>query len=246
MNRSLVMLAVLGLVACRSVSAAETEAASGRLIPPPSIYIPHGGTIVTEINVSDDDVLGIIKQIVPAAAEVARGVVAEMAKGGVSAKAGIGIGVPLAFATQLDVEGLMAAVGGIERIRVIIARYDREIDAKTFMAEFDSGVAKAGTFSKVLGDTGFIPGAAGIYAAPGNASYIGFAYVPREHALYAARIVGFVDVPGLTRWIGNAVKMFAGVAQGTEVREEAPSAPDAQVIPGGEPKVDEPPPPDQQ
>ena len=239
MNRALLAATVLGLITCPPVSAAEMGAASGTLIPPPAIHIPHGGTIVTEINLSDDDVLGIIKEVIPVAAEAAREVVGDLAKGGLDPNTGMGIGVPLALITGLDVEGLMEAVGGIERIRVIVARYDRKIDARTFMGEFDAGVAKAGTFSKVLADVGFFPGAVGLYAAPGNESYIAFAYEPRGHQLCAARIVGFVDVPALTRWIANAVKMF--LTGFMPVRMEAPQVSESTVMPAGEPKAAEPP-----
>ncbi len=241
MKKLLVVLAVVGLVVCRPVLAQEMEPASGTLIPPPAIYIPHGGTIVTEINVSDDDVLGIVKQVLPVAADAAREIVGDLMERGLDQGAGRRMGVPLALVAELDVEGLLEAVGGIQRVRVIVARYGRKIDAATFMNEFDAGVAKAGTFSKVLGDMEGVPGAVGIYAAPGNESYIGFVYDSRQRELYAMRIVGFVDVPALTQWVAKAVKLF--LTGGDMDRMEAPTA-EPQETPEGMPA--EPPMPDQQ
>jgi hypothetical protein len=60
----------------------------------------------------------------------------------------------------------------------------------------------------MIWDTGFFPGAVALYAAPDNGGFMGLAYNASENALYAARIVGFVDVAKLTKWAANTAKMF--------------------------------------
>lgn len=201
--------------------------AEGEMTPPPAIYLPYGGKIVTEINLSDDDVLGIIKQSIPALADVARELLP--LKFGEKAEA---------VAGAIDVTDLMQAIGGVTNVRIVIAKYPSKISPERFLKEFDAGVTKAGRFNKVLTDFGFCGGAAGLYALPGNAGCMGFTYDPAERTVYAARVVGGLDVPRLIRWIGNIAKVGLsaerGQAQeekGENTREDSGSAPPAEENP---------------
>jgi hypothetical protein len=118
---------------------------------------------------------------------------------------------------------LMDAIGGISNVRVLVARYLAPIPAEQFLAEFNAGVAKAGQFNKIMTDFGFTPGATGLYALPDNAGSIAFAYRPAERTVYAARVVGGVDVPKLIKWVGKTAK--TALEQKSEAsREREPSA----------------------
>jgi len=190
----------VSVLAIAGSCAAQGEGAKTGVTPPPAIYLPAGGKVVTEINLSDDDVLGIIKDSIPAAAGVAKDLVA--------VKMGANPEAAEAMSSAIDTTGLMEAISGITNVRVLIARYPSGMSPERFVKEFSAGVAKAGQFHKVLTDFGFSPGAAGLYALPDNAGSMAFAYDPNSHTAYAARVVGGLDVPKLIKWGGNIAKAF--------------------------------------
>ncbi len=211
------LTAILAIIVLACGCAACAQGTQGGLIPPPAIHMPFGGKIITELNVSDQDVLGIIKQAIPAAKEAVDEIVKQ------SQEQGGNVHGMLAMASQMDVEGLMQAIDGISNIRVLVVSYGRSITPAQFIDEFSAGVAKIGSFSKILSDVGQSPVAFAIYAQPDNAGYMMIAYDPSERQAYAARVVGFVDVPALIKWGGKMVAMFmpqAGMTFDEEYSDE--------------------------
>jgi len=188
-----------------AVTAAESQHG---LIPPPPIYVPYGGKIVTEVNLSDSDVLGIVKQVLPSLGEVI-GALAPMA----AAAPGLGRANAGAAAAsmvgQIDFKGLAQAIDGIKNVRFIAASYAVGIAPDAMQGQLDAGVAKAGRFSRVVSDTAFTPGVFSLYAEPNNAGYMGFMYDPGSRMLYGVRIVGFVDMAKLTQWAVDAAKLLS-------------------------------------
>jgi hypothetical protein len=191
----------------------------GGLIPPPAINIPHGGVIVTEVNLSDNDVLGIIKQVLPALANTMQNIPAQALPGHSMQ----------ALAGSLDLETIVQVIDGIKGVRFIVAKYEREISPADMIKQFSEGVAKTGTFSKVASDFAFVPGVFGLYAQENNAGYTGFMYDHQGKVLYAARIVGSVDIPKLVEWASKMGKLRGQVA--------APECPQTPVEP--EPATEE-------
>ena len=191
----------LGAVCCVPVVCAE-------IAPPPAINVPSGGVVVTEINVSDDNVLGIIKQAIPTVAKLAAGLftVRSQRRG----DQGSGLGAPeMLIFNAFNFPEMMEALQGLKGLRIMIVQYPgARPTGKQFMEQFDKGVGKLGGFSKVLGDIAFFPGAAGIYAQPANAGYIAFTYDPKGGVMYAARTVGFVDLPKLLQTIEQVMAAF--------------------------------------
>lgn len=200
MRQITIALILLGLLAAVAGPVAGEASAAPMLSKPPTIYMPAGGKVVTEINVSDDDVLGIIKQAIPVVADVVKDI-APTQVGGANAK------VFATVASSVDTTGLSDAISGIKSIRVLIAKYPAGMSAEKFLNEFTKGAAKTGQFSKILTDFGTFPGAVGIYVLPNNAGCLGFAYDPRQHTAYAARVVGGIDVPKLIKWAGGIAKI---------------------------------------
>ena len=211
---------LLALVVGMAVPVIAEVNAAPVLVSPPAIYMPAGGKVVTEINLSDDDVLGIIKQAIPVVADVVKDIAPPQA-GGPNAKAFV------AVAGTVDFTGLSDAISGIKNIRVLIVRYPAKVSAEKFLDEFSKGAAKAGQFNKILSDFGTFPGAVGVYALPGNAGCMGFAYDPRQHVAYAARVVGGVDVSKLIKWAGGIVKMVVGAKTQSVTEGEPATAPEA-------------------
>lgn len=203
MRHALIVLLLVGWVFGVAVpGVAQASNVASTVTPPPAIYLPAGGNVVTEINVSDSDVLGIIKQAIPAVGDVVKDIAPQV--GGPDGK------MAAAVASAADPAGLSQAIEGIKNVRFVIARYPASVSPQKFVAEFDKGAAKAGPFSKILSDFGFFPGAVAIYALPNNAGCMGFVYIPSERTVYAARVVGGLDVPKLIKWAGGIAKVVCG------------------------------------
>ncbi len=161
MKTTLTLILASALVlALLTPCAAQDDVAS-----PPAIYLPAGGKVVTEINLSDEDVLGIIKESIPALADVAKELL--------PLKMGASPEAAEAIVNAIDVTGLMDAISGINNVRILIAKYPPRISPERFLKEFNMGVAKAGRFNRIMTDFGFSGGAAGLYALPDNAGCIG-------------------------------------------------------------------------
>ncbi|MCE5315511.1 MAG: hypothetical protein ABFD49_09445 [Armatimonadota bacterium] len=204
-----VIIAITILIAASACFAAPTSTEGG-LIPPPAINIPYGGTVVTEINISDNDVLGIIKQALPVIANVMQSQPAQTQDGQPTA---------VFAAKSLDLQAFGQAIGGITGIRFIIAKYEKQISPSDMVKQFGDGVAKIGKFSKIASDFAFVPGVAGIYAQENNSGYMGFMYDYNGKVLYALRIVGSVDIPKL---IDLATKCGSFPKQVIECPQEQP------------------------
>ena len=227
MRRASLLLAVLAALPAASVAQTPEGAAPAAemgLIPPPAIHIPYGGQIVTEFNFSDNDVLGIIKQAIPAIGEALKAGLP--ARGPEQPPASIAGPFGAAAATVIsgiDFKGITEAIEGIKNIRVIVATYPRTMNASKLVKDFESGVAKIGKFSKVASDIAFSPGGFAVYAQSDGGGYVGFAYDSRGGVLYAARVVGFVDIPKLVKALGEIGKALGGTAFRIPVREAPPA-----------------------
>lgn len=190
MHRTALLIIIIALITSGMVCAQTTTETTG-LIPPPAIHLPYGGTVVTEINLTDNDVLGIIKQVIPAISDAA---------GIESATSEVAKDSPVDIINKMDLKSLAAAIDGIKAVRVVIAKYPKPLDPQQVIAQFSNGVAKLGTYTKVASDFAFAPGVVGLYAGENNSGYVGFMYNPKDRTIYAARVVGFVDVQKLVAW----------------------------------------------
>jgi len=223
------MMALVGFSAVTAALCAMAQTASaegGGLIPPPAISLPYGGKIVTEINLSDNDVLGIIKQIIPAIGELIGSIAPMAAKGPVDAKA-------MEAIKGIDFRGLSEAISGITNVRVLVAKYGVSLEKPALLKQLDAGVVKLGTFSKVVSDVAMIPGVLALYAQADNGGYVGYAYQSSARTLYAARIVGFADTAKLTKWVMDAIKLATSAVKMPAVPEpkQTPPTPDDSVAP---------------
>lgn len=203
MYRNLVALTAFALAA---LAIGVPAAAAGGLTQPPPIYVPYGGKVVTEINLSDDDVLGMMKQMIPVLGDVLREAM-EKTQG-----MGGGMPLPVAALAGLDMAGLAEAIEGIRNVRLIIARYSGNPDPEILLKQFNDGVAKAGRFNKIASDFGFMPGMFAMYVESGNSGYMAVAYDASGRTMYAARIVGSVDMPKLIKWAGSVAQMIIPMA----------------------------------
>lgn len=199
-----------------SVCALAVSAAAASVAAPPAINLPAGGKVVTEINVSDEDVLGMVKSSIPAIADVLKNLTA--------GESGSSRALP-EWAKSISTQELSEAISGVRGIRVIIARYAKPIEPEKFVEQFGMGVVKLGQFNSIATDFGTLPVAAGLYAAPENAGMVGFAYSRASGTAYAVRIVGGLDLPKLIHWAGEVARLALGTKPGAVPVLEPSAAP---------------------
>lgn len=200
----------LAVICVLIASISQVSAAPAGLIAPAAVHMPYGGTVVTEINITDNDVLGIIKRTIPAVGDILK----TMAQGEDSS--GNLEDNPLPLFANLDMRQLSEAINDVHSVRILVIRYGRKIPAAQFVREFDAGVAKTGTFSRVLSDVAMLPGATGLYAESDNKGYIGFSYDQQGKTAYAVRMMGSIDVEKLVGWIGDIFKQIQERSQSDE------------------------------
>jgi hypothetical protein len=221
MGKTLCLMTVMAVLLAAGCACLAEEPAAGAergLIPPPAISIPYGGKVVMEANLSDDDVLGIIKAIIPAIGELVGSLAPRAPKGAMDAHAAAAI-------SNIDFKGFSDVISGITNVRVLAVKYGRGFAPAALMSQLDSGVAKLGKFSKVLSVNEPTPALLAFYAQPGNVGCIGYAFDSRSRTLYAARVIGFVDMAKVTKWITDAVKLV------TVRRSAAPAQPKTEAKP---------------
>ena len=206
-------------------------AAQGELIPPPALNLPFGSQVVTEANFSDKDVIGMIKELLPAIGEAARSF------GGMVPKTGGGGDITSAIAgslDKLDLKPLQEAIDGVKNVRVVVAQYPLKSDSKSMLAVLDKGAAKAGNFSRMFSDISSGKNVTAVYAQEDNQGYIAYMYNSASKTIYAGRLVGYLDIPKLTKW---AIEMGIQAAKSkpAPVEPTAPTQPVAPDAPTEEP-----------
>lgn len=218
-----VLLVVFAFSACCAAQAVEKKT-SGGLIPPPAITVPYGAKVLTDLNISDKDLLGVIKQMIPAIGEVVATVAPVMTAARGATTGGIDM---LGVIQKIDFQALADAISGIRHIRVLNVTYARQLDIPGLLQQLDSGVAKLGQFSRVIADVGgMTPGLLAIYAQSDGEGYIGYAYEPGSRKLYAFRILGSADIQKLIKWGTDVVKTVVGEL--SKQGSESPKIPESQ------------------
>lgn len=193
--RKLWVVLVVIVIALMITGSYANAQVKGSLLPAPAIFLPYGSDIKTEINFSDQDVLGFIKTLIPMISEYAPKLVE-------ANKSRIGNEAPQisAFLNEMDTKLLQEAISGVKNIRVVIADYKSTTKSKDLLAQFEKGVTKTGTFSKFMTDSGSLGGTYGIYKEANSNGYIAYMYDPNKKEIYAARLIGFLDYEKITRW----------------------------------------------
>lgn len=215
MKKILILSVIIAVLATSSIYAADeccpsqaqlcpAAAAQTGLNAPPPIYTPFDGTIVTEIHITDNDVLGIVKQVIPVIGQTLKEDSTSAILGSVNSH--------LSAIGKIDLNPLMEAINGIKDIRFIVVQYKRQLDMAQLPKQLEAGAAKIGPFSKLMSD--FSNPSNEVFTlfsqtgAEGNGGLVGYVYRPRTRQLLAARVIGSVDFPKLTKWAIDTAKMF--------------------------------------
>jgi hypothetical protein len=161
----------------------------------PEIPTPPGTKLVTEINLSDNDVLGMIKQSIPAFNQAASGTSGEL--GG--------------FLVTLDLNSLSDAIRDVKQVRAMQFKMVQKCDPAGIVSFFEDKLPASEGWSRILYDTSAIPnGAAAVYSRVGQDFFV-VGVDPAKSMIYVVRTVGFVDVAKLAAWAGKAVKVYSEI-----------------------------------
>jgi len=163
---------------------------------PPEILAPPGGTLVTEINLSDSDVLGMLKQAIQGFAQSAAGSPGEL---GMALK-------------SMDLNTLAEAIQGVKSLRVMQFKLGAGSEPGKILDFYQGQLMPAeGTsgWSRILYDTSMVPkGAVAIYSRAGQ-DFFGVGADGAGKRAFVFRTSGFVDVPKFATWLGGAAKFAA-------------------------------------
>lgn len=176
----------------------------------PDIPAPPNSTLVTEINLSESDILGMIKAAIPAFAEAVTSTPGELSY----------------LISQLNLNALVDSIRDVKQIRVVQYRLLPGIDSKGILDFYDQSLPDSEGWSRLLYDISALPkGAAAIYTRSGQ-DFLIVGIDPSKNAVFAARTVGFVDVPKLAEWVGKALSYFVFLdVQKKQETESQPAAP---------------------
>lgn len=218
MTRIPLLLALIVMTAGTCVIGAPAQSTAKGVTPPPALNMPYSARVVTDLNISDNDLLGVAKQTLP-------GVVRTMLPF-LTGKAASGLGKPV-DEKDLDPTPLLDSISRVTSLRAIVAKLPKTATKAQIMKDVEAGVAKIGKFGKVLADTRSGPGFGLLFAQSDNAGYIGFIYDADQNTLYAGRAVGSVDVSKLTTWATNLLTKY-GVGVTTQLTPAVPAESEGQ------------------
>lgn len=173
---------------------------------PPEIPAPAGATLVTEINLSDSDILGMIKQAIPAFAQAAAGTPGEVGD----------------LIKLLDIDSFSAAIEGVRQIRVLQFDVPKTSNTAKMLDFYQAKLPADDGWSRIIYDVSMAPTKAGAVYTRSGQDFIIVGMDMKKSRLVVARTVGFVDVPKLAAWFGNTIKFFSQMA---EKKQTAPPKP---------------------
>ncbi|MEN6520955.1 MAG: hypothetical protein ABFD46_07380 [Armatimonadota bacterium] len=163
----------------------------------PEIPAPVGATLVTEINLSDTDILGMIKQALPAFAQAAAGTPGEVGD----------------LIKQLDIDSFSAAIEGVRQVRVLQFDIPKTANITKMLDFYQAKFTADDGWSRIIYDISMAPAKAGAVYTHGGQDFLAVGVDTNKSRLYVARTVGFVDVPKLAAWFGNAIKVYSQIAE---------------------------------
>lgn len=215
--RKTVLLAVLVLITL----SVPVFAAQSAQKPCPGVaagpYIPMypGAIVVGEVNISEDDILGVVKETIAAFAA--------------SKGAPDGANKLEERIAALNLEELTQVICGIQQVRVVRCKLKqpKKQDLRSVVDFYDCAMSK-GPWRRIALNLDKPNEASAVYALPGNKGFFAMhtRTVGAGSVLSLARTVGFIDVPKAAAWLR---KTLPGLTELAVVIPSvlAPAPPDA-------------------
>jgi hypothetical protein len=149
----------------------------------PAINLPYGAKINTEVLLTDNDLLGVVKEGVPAFVQL----IGKM--GGPK-----GMSPEAVNAMRDDVRAAMAQVTAV---RFLAAQYPMGLKVKTLADTLNTEAKKSGKFTRIISHVSEKDSVVAVYAAADKGGYLGYYYDVKSRSMMAGRVVGFLDVDKL-------------------------------------------------
>jgi len=190
---------VKGVSGLQSRNATKQVPKRGTVAPQPSIPIPANGKVITEICLTEDDLLGVIKK---AAAGLASSVGGEKPSESSPKDEATG---EAAFQIGFSLKDIADAVQGLRAIRFIIVRCPDDCTPEQVAADF-GGKLDGSRWHRIVRDVGLFGGSAAFYMDTQDGDLMGFCYNAESKTMYAARAVGIIDLTKLMGLIKFSTK----------------------------------------
>ncbi len=166
-----------------------------QVVAQPEIPVAPGTTLLTEINITDNDILGMIKQAVPAFVQTAQVSGGELGE----------------FLKNADLNTLVDAFQDVEVVRAMQFRLAATTTPASVMSFYAGKLTAEDGWSRVLYDASVVgKGTVSVYARDSQDFFV-VGTDPVKKSVYAVRTVGFVNVPKLAAWAGNSMKYFTAL-----------------------------------
>jgi hypothetical protein len=161
----------------------------------PEVPTAPGTMLITEVNLTDNDILGMIKQAIPAFVRSAEGSKGEFGD----------------FLKNADLTTFIDAFQDVHTVRAMQFRLNASTTPASVMSFYQGKFGAEGGWSRVLYDASTLKkGTVAVYARDSE-DFLLVGTDSAKKVAYAVRTVGFVDVPKLASWAGNAMKYFSAM-----------------------------------
>lgn len=179
----------------------------------PKFDLPDGARVMLEVNLNQDNLLGMFKQAIPS---FLKGLNDSTGKTG-SEKPTVEL---LSLVNKLDLNSLYASVQGVKALRVSNYEIKDKIDPSKLLNYFEKQLPSSKGWDRIYLDTQTIPqGTVAVYES--NNNYAAFIIDPVNNQNFIVSTVGFIDIPKLTEWLGrtiNYVKMTMDPGKDVELK----------------------------
>lgn len=161
----------------------------------PEIAIPPGGTLVTEINLSENDLLGVIKQAIPAFTQSAAGATGEIGQ----------------LIKNIDLNTFVEAIQGVRHIRAMQFKLSSGAAPSTILRFYENRLAaeENSAWTRTLFDASSPEKGQVMVLTKGGQEYFGVATDTKESRVFVIRTVGSVDMVKLAAWAGQTAKLIS-------------------------------------
>ncbi len=184
------LLLVLVWVSTGAASASET-------VSIPVIHMPYGAKLNTEVMLTDNDLLGVVKEGIPAFVQL-------------MGTLGGPQGIPAETLNAMQA-GTRAAMAGVRAVRFLAAQYPAGLNAATLAEQLNIEAKKSGKFTRIISRVSEKDMVVAVYAEAERGGYLGYYYDVKARSMMAGRIVGFLDADKL---VGAAIQMIGSMGFG--------------------------------
>lgn len=203
MRKSVLLAAAVILASAPAFSAAKPTNQTVKPVETPALQkskapmlnLPDGSRVLFELNLSQDNLLDMVKQAIPSFFE------------GAKACGDLGEAIQ-----KIDLNGLYASIEGIKSLRVTNFHAKAKTEQSTLLSYLEKQLPNSKGWERIYYDTTLVPNSV-IAAYEQNDSYVFFKVDTKTNDNYVVGTTGFIDIPKLSKWVGNLISLKAKMFQ---------------------------------